>query len=462
MHTEIAETGRFERTLTISLDETELESAKTRAAKNLSKDMKIKGFRPGKAPREMVERMVGSERLRTEAVEEAAPRAVTKAIEEEELEPATIPAITDIRDNDAGGVDVDVVITLWPTLEAIPDFTGRKVTIDPPTVEPDEIDRQIDALRNQFAELDDVDRPAIAEDYVLVNVDAFSGSTAIEAASANDLLYEVGSRSFIPGLDDILIGAAAGTIAEGEGTLPPGFTDHGGEHVKLRALVKEVKVKRLPELSDEFVAEVTEFDTEDELRENIRDDLLSIKTRNARAVFESRAIEEFVADLDLDLPQALVDAEAEARIRNLFERLQEDGISLEEYLNITGQDQEQFTEAIRAQAISALSTRVLLEGIIAIDGLEVEDDEYRATVEVLAAQSESTAKEVEQALVASGQKDVLTGDILRSKALERIAAAADPVDSEGNVVDLTLADPASDDEDDELGEEAFAGANGEE
>ncbi len=455
MESQINETGRFERTLTIRLEASELDRAKSKAAKRLSGDMKIKGFRPGKAPMEMVERMVGIDRLRSEAVEEAMPGAVATAIDEEELEPATIPAITDIRDLEEGGVEVDVVITLWPVLEAIPDFAGRKVQVETPTVEAEEIDQQIDALRNQFAELDDVDRPAIAEDYVLVNVDALSGEDPIEEASANDLLYEVGSHSFIPGLDEILIGAAVGTIAEGEGTLPPGFTDHGGERVKLRALVKEVKVKRLPEVSDEFVSEVTEFDTEQELRAHIEGDIHAVKLQNARAMFESRAIEEFVAELDIDLPQALVDAEAEARIRSLFERLKQDGISLEEYLRIIGQDQEQFTESIRAEAMSALSTRILIEGIISIDGLEVEDDEYQAALEALAAQSDSTPDEVEEALIASGQKEALTGDILRSKALERIASAAEPVDSEGNAVDLKMEPTPSDDE---LREEALAEA----
>jgi trigger factor len=457
--TQITESGRFERTLTVRLDESELAGAKARAARRLSKDMKIKGFRPGKAPMAMVERMVGADRLRTEAIEEAMPQAVTRIIDEEELEPATVPAITAIRDADDGGVEVDVVITLWPTLDAIPDFTGRKIQVDDPSVTDEEIDRQIDALRNQFAELEDVARPAIAEDYVLVNVDAFVGDDSIEAASANDLLYEVGSRSFIPGLDDMLIGAAAGTIAEGEGTMPEGFTEHGGEPVRLRALVKEVKVKRLPEVTDEFVSEVTEFDTEAELRARIEADIHELKLRNARAVFESRAIEEFVADLDMDLPPALVDAEAEARLRNLFARLQRDGISLEEYLRIIGQDPDSFTETIRAQAATALSTRILVEGIIAIEGLEVGDEEYRAAIEAMAAGSESSAEEIAQALEASGQKEVLTGDILRSKALERLAAAAEPVDSEGNAVDLNAATATSDDD---LGEEALAATNGEE
>ena len=456
--TQINETGRFERTLTIALDESELEDAKQKAARHMSKDLKIKGFRPGKAPYQLVERAVGADQIRSHAIEDAIPEVVSAALEEEELDPATVPAITAIRDGDNGGVEIDVVITLWPTLDAIPDFAGRKVQVDPPIVEDDEIDHQIEALQNQFADLEDVSRPAIAEDYGLINVTAHDGGTEIEEAAANDLLYEVGSQSFIPGLDEILIGAGAGTIAEGEGTLPAGFTDRGGDTVTLRALVKEVKVKRLPEVTDDFVAEVTEFDTEAELREQLEESLMEMKMQNARAMFESRAIEEFVSDLDIDLPPALVDAEAEARIRRLFEDLQQQGISFEDYLNIIGQDAETFTESLRAQAVTALSTRILLEGIIAIDGLVVDEGEYEAAIEALAGSADGSADEVRTALESSGQNEVLTSDILRRKALERIAAAAEPVDSEGNAVDLTFdAQPS----DDEQGEEVLAGTGGE-
>ena len=162
--TQINETGRFERTLTIALDESELEDAKQKAARHMSRDLKIKGFRPGKAPYELVERAVGADQIRSHAIEDAIPEVVSAALEEEELDPATVPAITAIRDGDNGGVEIDVVITLWPTLDAIPDFAGRKVQVEPPIVEDDEIDHQIEALQNQFADLEDVSRPAIAED----------------------------------------------------------------------------------------------------------------------------------------------------------------------------------------------------------------------------------------------------------------------------------------------------------
>jgi hypothetical protein len=163
VHTEVNETGRFERTLTIQLEESELEDAKSKAARKLSKTMKIKGFRPGKAPRSIVERMVGKEELRSDAIEEVIPDAVNAAIDESGLDPATVPSVTDIRDLDDGGVEVDVLVTLWPALEAIPDFEGTTVEIDPPVATDEEIQQQIDGLRNQFADLEDVDRPARKE-----------------------------------------------------------------------------------------------------------------------------------------------------------------------------------------------------------------------------------------------------------------------------------------------------------
>ncbi len=453
MHTEVSETGRFERTLTIQLEESELEAAKTKAARKLSGEMKIKGFRPGKAPRSIVERMVGKDHLRSEAIEEAIPGTVGAAIDESGLDPATSPSISAIRDRDEGGVEVDVLVTLWPVLDAIPDFDGRTIEIEPPVVSQEEIDHQIDALRNQSADLEDVDRAADEGDFVTINVSAHADGVEIDQAAANDLVYEIGSRSFFPGLDEILVGAGVGDIMEGEGTLPEVFTGDGDQAVTLRALVKEVKAKQLPELTDEFVSDVTEFETADELLATIDENIRAYKVQAARSTFQEEAVAQLVADVDLELPQALVDAEAEARIRNLLHRLESDKIGLEDYLRIIGRDQAAFVEDIKAQAASALSTRIVLESIIAIEGMGVEDDEYREALESIAAGSEMSVEEFEKTLEESGQVESLTGDILRRKAHDRIADAAVPVDAEGNTIDLTPVAVDEEDEDDTTGDD---------
>lgn len=441
MHTEVNETGRFERTLTIQLEEAELEDAKSKAARKLSKQMKIKGFRPGKAPRSIVERMVGADELRSEAIDEAIPATVGAAIDESGLDPATVPSVIAVRDRDEGGVEVDVLVTLWPTLDAIPDYEGTTIEIEPPVVSEEEIEQQIDGLRNQFADLEDVDRAAQEGDFVTIDVGALADGVEVEQAAANDLLYEIGSHSFFPGLDEILVGAGVGDVVEGEGTLPKGFIGDEDVTVRLRALVKEVKAKVLPELTDEFVSDSTEFETVEELRSAIEENIASHKTNTARSELHDRAVAQLVEAVDLELPQALVDAEAEARIRNLLARLESDNIGFEDYLRIVGHDQVSFVEEIKEQSSSALATRVVIESLIAIEGLGVDDDELAEAYESIAGNSESSADEIEQMLKSSGQIESLVGDILRGKALRRIADGAVAVDADGNTIDLTPVAP---------------------
>jgi trigger factor len=165
--------------------------------------------------------------------------------------------------------------------------------------------------------------------------------------------------------------------------------------------------------------------------------MLALKVHNARAAFESDLIEELVADLDFDLPGDLVDAELEARVRNLGQRLEEDSIDFGDYLRITGQDEESFLAEVRSQAVTALSTRVLVEAVISIEGLEAEEADYREAIEAMAASAQTDPDELEKALTTTGQKESLTGDILRRKAIDRLVEAAEPIDADGDPVDLT-------------------------
>ena len=183
MQTEVTEAGPFERLMTLHIDESELESAKSAAARKLAGQMKVPGFRPGKAPRQVVERMVGEETLRREAIDEALPELVGAAILETELVPATPPHIEDIRDGDDGAVAIDIKLTLWPELERVPDYHDRKITIEIPEVEDEEVEAQVDRLRNQYAELEDVERPASEGDFVMVNISALDNGTEIEDLS---------------------------------------------------------------------------------------------------------------------------------------------------------------------------------------------------------------------------------------------------------------------------------------
>jgi trigger factor len=448
LHTDIKEAGPFERMITIRLAEDELESAKNRAARKLSKSMKIKGFRPGKAPRSIVERMVGSRQLRAEAIEEALPELVGPAIEQAELEPATTPRLDAVRDDEDGGVAVDIKVTLWPIVDAVPDFSGREIEVDSPEVSDEEIDQQVDRLRNQYAELEDVARPAFEGDFVLVNITASHDGVEIPEATANDLLYEVGSNSFISGLDEILTGAGEGDIREGPGTLPAGFGEDEARPAELRVLVKGVRAKKLPEVTDEWVSDVSEFDTIAELTDRIRTNLSVMKLDAAQSRLRNLLIEQLGDELALEMPEALVDAEIEAAFHNLAHTLDSQGIEFADYLRIVGQDQEAFVADMRERAQRTLRSRVLLDSVAAIEGLDVADEELDEAIAEMASEVNQDAAGLRANLESSGRLQVLAGDILRRKALDRIVASAIAVDGDGQHIDLRPPQAADDTEED--------------
>lgn len=444
MQTDIKDAGPFERILTIRLEEVELESAKNKAARKMSKEMKIKGFRPGKAPRSIVERMVGEGTLRSEAIEEALPELVGPAIEEAELEPATTPRVEAVRDAEGGGVDVDIKVTLWPLLDAVPDFAGRTVAIDSPSVQDEEVDEQIDRLRDQYAELEDVERPATDGDFVMINISASVDGEDIPEATAEDLLYEVASSSFIPGLDDLLGGASAGDIRQGPGTLPPGFGQEEPREAELKVLVKGVRAKKLPEVTDEWVSDVSEFDTVAELTERITTNLTVMKLDGADNAFRGKLIEELGDELSLEIPSALVDAEMEAAFHNLAHTLEQQGLDFGNYLRIVGQTEETFVEEMKERSARTLKTRILLDSIVAIEGLELADGDLDEAITAMANDVGQDPAALKEALESSGRVEVLTGDILRRKALDRIVEAAVAVDDEGQHIDLRPPEPVDD------------------
>ncbi|MDJ0791872.1 MAG: trigger factor [Acidimicrobiia bacterium] len=446
MQTEVNESGRFERTLTVRLENEELAQAKQRAARKISKSMKIKGFRPGKAPLGVVERMAGADYVRSEAIEEAIQDVVPAAIDEAGLEPVTVPSVSAIRDdNEDGTVEIDVLVTLWPILESLPDFDDFEIEVEDPAVTQEEVDQQLDALRNQFAELEDHDGALDVGDFAMIDIAVTQEGESIESASAKDLMYEVGSGSFIPELDEMLDGAEVGATVTGDATLPEGYSEKGGEDVTLTVEITEGRRKVLPELTDEMVSEATEFDTEEDLVDAIERNMLAYKVHTQRSVLRDKAVQYALNEVDLEVPEALVNAELEARVRNLITRLEGDNIDIQDYLRIVGQDEATFIASMRDQAENALSTRILLESIAAVENWEVSDDDMIEHVETLLQGQEGDPQELIEAWKASGQIESLTGDILRERALESLVEAATPVDADGNPVDLTPVEIADED-----------------
>lgn len=460
VHTEVNESGRFERTLTVRIENEELADAKVTAARKISQSMKIKGFRPGKAPLAVVERMAGADYVRSEAIEEAIQDVVPAAIDEAGLEPVTVPSVAAIRDeSEDGSVEIDVTVTLWPILESLPDFGEFEIEVEDPAVTEDEVNEQLDALRNQYAELSDHDGELSEGDFAMIDISVFQDGEEIESGAARDLMYEVGTESFIPGLDEILDGASVGDTVEGDTTLPEGYSDKGGEDVQLKVEIKEGRTKVLPELTDDMVSDATEFETVDELIEALNTNMLAYKVHTQRSVLQDKAIQYALNEVDFEIPEALISAEIEARVRSLVERLEGDNIEIQDYLRIMGQTEETFIASIRDQADHALSSRILLESIAAVENWEASDDDLKEHVTNLMQGQPVDAEELIEAWKDSGQVESLTGDILRERALQSLVEAAQPVDTDGNPVDLTpveVDEPSNDEapSDDDVDESA--------
>lgn len=438
--TKVEERNPFERVLTVKIGDEAIEAAKATAARRLAGDVKIKGFRPGKAPLKVVESAVGADTMRREAIDDALPPILADAIRDAELEPVVSPRLEDIRDED-GGVEVDVLVTLWPTLDRVPEYEGRRVTLDAPEVDDAAVDEQIERMRNQFADLDDVDREAFDGDFVIVDVTTSKDGEEFAAGSATDMLFEVGSEMFLAGMDDAIRGKAAGHIEQFESVLPQSFGDDGGAAVTVRVLVKQVKAKRLPEVTDEWVDDMTEFESVEEMRRELAEQMARIRTSGLRADFERRVVQELVEETHIELPGSLVDAEMDSVFHRFAHRLEQQGVEFAQYLSLTGQDQTSFVADLRSQAEVNLTTRIVLEAVAEEAGVTVEESEIGEAVEQLAAASKMEVSEYRDALAEGGQEFALSGDILRRKAVDRLIELAVPVDGTGTEIDLEIEEP---------------------
>ena len=452
MKTTMTDAGPFEKLVTVQIPETDIDSAKSTVARKLSRDLKIPGFRPGKAPRPVVEATVGADRLRAEAIEEVLPTVVTDALEALELEPAVTPAVENMRDIE-DGVEIDVKVTTWPALERIPEYEGRNVEVTAPEVSDEEIEGNLDRMRDQFAELEKVERSAASGDFVSINLTATHDGEIVEEAAAEDLLYEVGSGAFIDGIDPELSGASAGEIVVFDGALPDGFGERAGQTVSFRVLVKEVKQKKLPDLTDEWVAEVTEFETVDELTTSLRGRVREMKLSSVSNEFRVNLLDLLADEMDIVIPEAIIDGEMESIFHSFSHRLEEQKISIADYLQITGQDQEAFVEDLRSQADRNVRTNLLLDAVIKDTDLQVDDAEYDELVGALASQTGSEVDELLARFEETNQRKELSSDILRRKALDALMEAAVAVDSEGNAVDLSPSEESVEDSGDGTSDE---------
>ncbi len=430
--------------LSVEVDEPEFDQALGDVVRSLAREVRVPGFRPGKVPRRVLEaRMGGAGALRAEALRESLPDFYARAIVDTELDPIAQPEIDITSGEDGGAVAFDAVVQVRP-LVAVPGYDGLQVTLPGLSVSEEEVQRQIDRLRENDAELDVVDRPAIDGDLVTIDLHGNDVSGA-EIVGVDDYLYEVGSGSVVPELDAELHGAKAGAILAFDAPNP----NDPDQQVAFRVLVKEVKVKKLPEVTDEWAAESSEFETADELRADIENRIGQVKLMQNQMALRQKSIEALAGlVLDEDVPEVLVDAEVNERIHDLQHRLEAQKMGLAEYFQATGTSPDELLAAVRVDAQAAVKADLALRAVVEAEELTLSEDELDAEVATMAERMGTGPAELRRQLDTAGRTGAVRSELRKRKALEWLLDHVELVDEEGNPMsreDLK-ADASRDDE----------------
>ncbi|MCJ7670540.1 MAG: trigger factor, partial [Acidimicrobiia bacterium] len=383
--------------LKIAVPAQEFEKAIDAAFRKLAREVRMPGFRPGKAPRQLLEARLGTGAAREQALRDALPEYYATAVETEDIDVIAPPEIDITAGEDDGDVEFDAVVEVRPIVE-VSGYDSLTVEVASPTVDDEAIDSQIDALRERFADLEDSTNPLTDGDYAQIDIKGSVDDEPVDGLSATDFLYEVGSGSVVEKLDQELRGKKAGDILQFDDAVPGGPDDEPGTTVSFRVLVKDAKKKVLPDADDEWASEVSEFDTIDELRNDARTRLEMYAKVQAQLEARDKVLEASSELVAIEAPEPLVAQEMERRLHDLQHRLEPQGINITQYLQATGQDQEQFIAGLREGCARAVKADLALRAVVAQEGIEATDAEVDAEVARLAERFEEKPAKVRKDL----------------------------------------------------------------
>ncbi len=420
--------------LSITVAADEFEPKLDAAYKAIAKEVRMPGFRPGKVPRKILEKQFGPEMAREEALRQALPEYYSKAVSDNDVDVVAAPEIDITGGQSEGDISFDAVVEVRPQI-SVTGHDGLKVEIPSPLVSDQDLEDRIDSLRRQHADLETVDRAADDEDHVTIDISGTVDGEPVPGLTAEDYDYVVGSGAVVPEIDENLRGASAGD----ELTFSADHPDETQEDtIDFSITVKEVQASVLPETNDEFAQEASEFDTMDELRDDLVHRLEDVKRSQAAQALENNTGEALAALVTDDLSEALIEDEIENRTQDMAMRLQAQGIQLEQYLQITGTSPEQFRMQIREQAEVSARVDLALRAIAEQENLEVTDEDLDEELMVLATQLDQPLETIREQLEAAGRLKAIRSDMRIRSALQWVTDRAEIVDESGNPVDRDL------------------------
>jgi trigger factor len=427
MQTTVVRTDTLMVKLTIEVPADEFRQDLDRTYRSIANEIKIPGFRKGKAPKQIIDAQVGQDVVLDEFVNARVPGYFRTAVSDEDLAPIGDPDV-DVEQLEPGKPFIfTATVEVRPRLELAPeDYKG--ISVDKPAiaVSEDEIDGWIERLRRQFAELEPVSRPAQDNDFVTVNVTVKKDGDEVESLTREDYLYAIGSGEFGTAMDAQLPGKKPGDILAFDDVLPEALGEElAGQKASFSVLMKDVKGLKLPEIDDELAKTASEFDTMQQLRDDLRTRIGEVKEREAQSAIRDRVLQAMIDTLDVDLPDSLIEDETRHRVLHAEERAQRLGVSLDRYLELQGWDRDRLHEDSRDHALRAIKADLVLEGVARAEKIEVSAEEIGSEIGALAQAYGEEPRSLAKKLDKSGQIVTLAGDIIRSKALDILVEHAD-------------------------------------
>lgn len=410
-------------TLTIEVEAAEVNKAVNQACKRLANRVSIPGFRKGKAPRMIVERHVGKDAVLQEAFDIVAPKALSKAFDEQKIDPVTRPSV-DIETLEEGK-DLVFKATVTPRPEVkLGDYKGLNVPKNEVSITDEDVEKQLKTFQDRQGKL--VDAPEGAEvkdgDFTTLDFKGFVDGEAFDGGEGKDYPLQIGSNSFIPGFEDQLVGAKIGEERDVNVKFPEEYhaKELAGKDATFKCTIRSIKTKELPAIDDELAKKVSKFETLDELKADIRKNLEENAERTAENGQKSAAIEMATNNITVDIPAVMIDNRVTAMIQEMAMRLEQQGMKLEQYLQYAGTDIAKLREQYRETAEKNVKTDLMLEEVAKAEDIKVEAKDLDEEVATMAAAYGATPQQVQKIIKEQGRIGDLAASVLRKKTAQFI------------------------------------------
>lgn len=411
--------------LTIEVPAEELDKAIQKAYQKNKSHFNVPGFRKGKVPFAMVEKMYGAGVFYEDAANDLIPDAYANAVVESELEIVARPEITVVQIEKGKTFIFEAEVTLKPEVK-LGKYKGVKVEKIDVTVTDEEVEEELNKVKEQNARLIEADDKAVEDgDQTTIDFEGFVDGVAFEGGKGENYPLTIGSHSFIDTFEEQLIGKKVGEEVEVNVTFPEEYQaeELAGKPAMFKVTVKGIKVKEYPELDDDFAQDVSEFDTMEEYKADLKKNLEEKKVKDAEAEKESKVIEAIVKDAEMDIPEKMVEAQAQQMVEEFAQNISMQGISFEQYMQFTGATVEQLTEQVKPQAQARVESTLVLEAVVKAEGMEATDEEYDKEVADMAERYQMEVEKINE-LLSDNDKENLKKDICMRKAAKFVVEQA--------------------------------------